>query len=467
MTLTTDPVPALSGFAGTLLTPDSPDYDDARRVWNGAIDRRPAFIARCGSAMDVAAALRFARRHDLVVAVRGGGHSIPGFSVCDGGLVIDLTPMKAVTVDPTSRTAVVAPGVSWGEFDAAAQEYHLATPGGEISHTGVAGLTLGGGIGWLTRMHGLACDNLVAAEVVTAAGEVVQVDETSDPDLLWGLRGGGGNFGVVTAFTFRLHPVPPLYGGTVVFAGHRATEALSLYRELGAAAPRELSLVAVLMTAPPAPYVPAELRGAPAVALAGAYVGAVADGERLLAPLRTALGVPAVDMLGVLPYTALQQMVDGSAPWGLRSYVKSDFLDELDDAAIAALVEVGGDRTSPLSHVLLRRLGGALADAEPAATAFAHRGAIHLLTVVGAWGPGEDPTGQAEWARRTWGATRRLARGTYVNHLENEGEDRVHEAYPAATWRRLATLKARLDPANVFRHNQNVSPASGPADAPG
>ncbi|WP_448625937.1 FAD-binding oxidoreductase [Geodermatophilus sp. URMC 64] len=445
-------------FTGTLLTPDSAGYDEARRLWNGGIDRRPAFIARCTSAADVVAALAFARRHDLVVAVRAGGHSIPGWSVCDGGLVVDLSPMTAVTVDPVARTAVVGPGVTWAGFDAAAQAHGLATPGGEVSHTGVAGLTLGGGIGWLSRLHGLACDNLLAVELVTADGEIRSVDDASDPELMWGLRGGGGNFGVVTAFTFRLHPVGPVYGGPVFFPGDRTADVLRLFRELGATAPRELSLVTALVTAPPAPFVPPELVGHQLAGLSTAWIGDPADGERALAPLRTALGRPVVDLLGVLPYTALQQSVDASAPWGMRGYVKSDFLDELDDPAIEALAEAAAGRGHPQSHVLLRRLGGAVADRAGDATAFAHRQAASMSLILGAWDADADPAPETAWARRTWASTRRLAAGTYVNHLEDEGQDRMREAYPAATWRRLTALKARMDPDNVFRHNQNIPP---------
>jgi FAD/FMN-containing dehydrogenase len=449
-------------FTGTLLTPESEGYDDARRVWNGAIDRRPAFIARCRTAPDVAAALDLARRHDLAVAVRGGGHSIPGWSVIDGGLVIDLTGMKRIGVDPATRTAVVQPGVTWREFDAAAQEHGLATPGGEISHTGVAGLTLGGGIGWLSRMHGLACDNLVAAELVTADGDIVRVDDTADPELMWGLRGGGGNFGVVTSFTYRLHPVGPVPGGVVFFPGERAPEVLRLYRDLGAVAPRELSLVAVQVTAPPAPFVPEELRGRPVAGLSAAWFGDMADGEAVISRIRTALGRPAIDLLGVQPYCALQQSVDAGVPWGMRSYLKSDFLADLDDAALDALADSAAQRGHPMSHVLLRRLGGAVADVPADATAFAHRDAVHMTTIVGVWDADSAPAAETEWARATWAATRRLARGTYVNHLENEGAARVREAYPAATFERLTALKTRLDPGNVFRHNQNVPPR--PAD---
>jgi FAD/FMN-containing dehydrogenase len=445
-------------FAGTLLTPESPGYDDARRIWNGAIDRRPAFIARCTQATDVAAALAFARRHDLAVAVRGGGHSIPGWSVCDGGLVVDLTEMKTVRVDPAARIAEVQPGVTWGEFDAAAQAHGLATPGGEISHTGVAGLTLGGGIGWLSRLHGLSADNLVGAELVTAEGEIRTVDDKRDPELLWGLRGGGGNFGVVTRFTFGLHPVGPVYGGPLFFPADRAVDVLAAFREWGATAPRELSLVTVLVTAPPAPFVPPEMVGRQLAGLAVAWIGDPAEGERAVAPLRAALGRPLIDLVGVLPYCALQQSVDASAPWGLHAYVKSDFLGELDDTAIHDLAEAAAGRRHPQSHVLLRRLGGAVTDRPADATAFAHRGAASMSTIVGVWEAGEDPAPETAWAKRTWQSTRRLARGTYVNHLEDEGQDRVREAYPADTWRRLTALKCRMDPENVFRHNQNVPP---------
>ncbi|MGR6967029.1 FAD-binding oxidoreductase [Geodermatophilus sp. URMC 61] len=447
-------------FTGTLLTPGSPTYDEARRVWNGAVDRHPAFIARCTSAADVAAALAFARRHDLAVAVRGGGHSIPGWSVVDGGLVIELSGMLRVTVDPVARTAVVEPGVTWGGFDAAAQEHGLATPGGEISHTGVAGLTLGGGIGWLTRLHGLACDNLLAVELVTADGNVLRVDDATDPELMWGLRGGGGNFGVVTAFTFRLHPVGPVHGGTVFFPAELAPRALRLYRDLGAEAPRELSLVAVQATAPPAPFVPEELRSRPVVGLSAAWLGDPALADQVLAPLRTALGTPALDLLGPLPYCVLQKSADASVPWGMRSHLKSDLLHELDDEALDALAEVAAHRTHPQSHVLVRRLGGAMADVDAEATAFAHRQAAHMTTIVGAWSAGDDPAAEATWARQTWATTRRLACGTYVNHLEMEGAQRVREAYPPATFSRLRLLKARLDPGNVFRHNQNIPPAA-------
>ena len=448
----------LNDFRGRILQPHDDGYDDARRVWNGAVDRRPAIIACATTTSDVVAAVQFAVRHDLLVAVRGGGHSIPGHSVCDGGLMIDLSQMKQVDVDPVTRRAHVQPGVLLSEYDRATQAYGLASPGGEISHTGVAGLTLGGGVGWLSRAYGLACDNLVEAELVTAAGEVLSVSEDSDPELLWGLRGGGGNFGVVTRFTFALHPVPPLLGGGVMVPLERGLEALRLYRELCAEAPDELSLTVACVCAPPAPFMPPDLVGRPVVALGMAWVGAPEDGDPWAARLRSLQ--PRVDLLGVLPYTALQTMVDDGAPHGRGYHVKSEWLDDLDDRAIDEMLAAVGTMTSPGNQVLLRQMGGATARVAPGATAFAFRDAAHLLTVVGAWTPGEDPEPHVSWARDLWAAMRRVSSGgAYVNQLDSdESIDRVREAYGVPTWAALVALKRRLDPTNVFRLNQNVPP---------
>ncbi|WP_219416049.1 FAD-binding oxidoreductase [Pseudonocardia nigra] len=452
--------PAPTGFAGTMLRPGDDGYEQARRVWNGAIDRRPAFVARCRSTTDVAAMVRFGVRHGLPIAVRGGGHSIPGLSVCEGGLVIDLSPMKAIAVDPVRRRADVGPGVLWAEFDRAAQEHGLAVPGGEISDTGVAGLTLGGGVGWLSRAYGLACDSLVAAEVVTADGSVLHVDEQDDPELLWGLRGGGGNFGVVTRFTFRLYPVPvPMYGGMLLHPIERGGEALRAFLDLGADAPDELGLNAAIITAPPAPFVPPELQGRPVVALAAGYVGPPAEGEAAVRPLRQ-FAPPAVDLLGPMPYTALQSIVDEAAPPGLPAYVRSEWLGPLDDAAIDTLLDRAAGMTSPLSQVLVRIMGGAVGRVAPDATAFRYREAAAMLTLAAVW---TDPADQGEehraWTRRSWEALRPWsAGGGYVNHLCGEGPGRVREAYGERTWARLVALKRRLDPGNVFHLNQNVPP---------
>jgi FAD/FMN-containing dehydrogenase len=451
-------IPALADFTGQLLAPGDDGFDTARRVWNGAIDRTPAFIARCRCTGDVVAALRFGRRHGLPVAVRGGGHSIPGHCVCEGGLMIDLQPMKGIAVDARRRLADVGPGVLWQELDAATQRHGLATPGGEVSDTGVAGLTLGGGIGWLSRRYGLAADNLLAVELVTADGQVVTVDDAADPELMWGLRGGGGNFGIVTRFRFRLHPVGPLWGGLVLYPGERAAEVLAAAVALGDDAPRELGLVAAVISAPPAPFVPPEQVGRPVAGIAAAYLGDPGDGPDVLAPLR-GLGAPLADTFGVMRYVDLQRMFDDGTPAGLQYYVKSDFLTGLNPDALDRLATHGSTPSSPRNQMLLRHLGGRIADIDPAATAFATRDAQHMLLLAGAWtDPTDDPTPHRDWVRGAWEAVRPWAHGTYVNHLGDEGTARLREAYPPTTWRRLTALKRRMDPANVFAHNQNIPP---------
>jgi FAD/FMN-containing dehydrogenase len=459
-TSTSSTRPGLDHFTGDVVTPASPGYDRLRQVWNGSIDRRPAFILRCRSARDIAAAVQFARRHALPVAVRGGGHSVPGHSVCEGGAVIDLRLMRRVVVDPASRTASVGPGALWREFDEAAQAHGLATPGGEISHTGVAGLTLGGGIGWLSRLHGLAADNLAGAQVVTADGEVLEVSGDTDPELLWGLRGGGGNFGAVTRFDFRLHRVGPFFGGMVLHRGDRAREVLHAALALGDGAPDETAMVLALVSGPPTGLVPPEFVGRPVVAVAAAHFGDTRRGAEVLAPLRR-LGRPLVDTFGVTSYVRLQQMFDDGNPHGLQQYVKSDFLRSLDDRAVGVLTGAGEAPSSPLDQVLLRRMGGRIAEIPTEATAFASRQAVHMLTVAATWtDPGQDPAPHRGWTRGAWQAMRPWACGTYVNHLGDEGRDRVREAYPPPTWARLTRLKARLDPDNVFALNQNIPPAT-------
>jgi FAD/FMN-containing dehydrogenase len=461
---TTTAVPRMSGFTGELLTPGQPAYDRTRRAWNRAIDRRPAFIARCRSTTDVAAAVRFARRNELPVAVRAGVHSIPGHCVCEGGLMIDLQPMKSIAVDPLRRTADVAPGVLWQEFDAAAQRHGLATPGGEVSDTGVAGLTLGGGIGWLSRLHGLAADNLLAVELVTADGNVVEADDDTDPDLMWGLRGGGGNFGIVTRFRFDLHPVGPLWGGMVMFRGDRAAEVLAAAIALGDEAPPELGIEAVLVSAPPAPFIPSDQVGRPVVAVAAAYIGDPAVGRAAVAPLRR-LANPMADSFGVTAYPDLQRMADAANPPGWQHYVKSDFLSDLDDDAIGRLADHGTSPSSPFDQVLLRRLGGRIGDVDPSGTASHTRDAEHMLILVASWeDPAAEPAPHRAWVRRAWEDMRPWAHGTNVNHLGDEGLGRVREAYPTATWRRLTALKARMDPDNVFALNQNIAPVARPPE---
>ena len=458
MTLTS---PTLAGFQGEVLHPHSDGYDSARRVWNAAADRRPAVIARCTRTDDVVAAVRFAADAGLQVAVRGGGHSIPGHSVCEGGLMIDLSPMRDIRVDAASLAATAAPGVLLRELDAATQAHGLATPAGEISHTGIAGLTLGGGVGWLSRMFGLACDNLVEADVVTAAGDVVRAGGPGgEEELLWGLRGGGGNFGVVTSFRYRLHPVASMLGGIVIHRLEHGAAALHLFRDLAAEAPDELSLVAACICAPPAPFVPADLRGAPVVALGMLYVGPVADGAPWADRLRQA--GPEVDLLGEMPYVAVQSQFDAGAPPGLHAYVKSEWLAGLDDEAVSATLTALREAPSPLNQVLFRQMGGATARVPADATAFTYRQAAFLLTVAGMAAPGEQRTAEANvvWARETWASLRRVSSGgAYVNQLDaDEGVDRVRRAYAPRTWDRLVALKRRYDPDNLFHLNANVPP---------
>jgi FAD/FMN-containing dehydrogenase len=446
--------------AGVVLGPGSSAYDETRRIWNGAIDRRPAVIVRCTGPADVAEGIRFARRVGLPIAVRGGGHSIPGLSVADGAVMIDLQPMKDVVVDAERRVASAGAGVVWAELDRATQEHGLAVTGGEVSDTGIAGLTLGGGIGWLKRTCGLACDNLLGAEVVTADGRVVHATAVDNPDLFWALRGGGGNFGVVTRFTYRLHAVGPmLYGGALAYPVERAGDVLRLLREQAATVPDETSLMVALVVAPPAPEFPPELHGRPVAVLAAAHAGGLAEGERALRPLRE-WAPPAVDLLGPIPYVALQQMVDAATPRGMQYYVKSEWLTGLPDGVIDALVERHLDRTSPLHQILLHQMGGALARVPRDATAFVHRDAAFALTVSASWQAGEPGEPHVTWARSTWKATLPASLGAgYVNHLDaDEGEDRVRDAYGPAVYERLVAVKTVWDPDNVFHLNQNIRP---------
>ena len=445
------------GFQGDLITPACADYDAARRVWNHAIDRYPAAILRCTCTEDVRLGLALAREHGLVVAVRGGGHSMAGLSTCDDGLVIDLSPMKTVTVDPVRRTAVAEPGLLWRDFDRATQEHGLAVPGGEVSDTGIAGLTLGGGIGWLGRKHGLSCDNLRAVTMVTAAGDVVRASHDQNTELFWGMRGAGANFGIVTSLEYDLHPVGPLYGGELIHPGFRDVDALRSMVDLAPTMPDEVRVMAALVTAPHAPFVPAEAQGKPVCVLAAAHCGPVDEGERVLAPLRE-FGPPVVDTMRPQPYVELQRSVDKMIPPGRIAYVKSDFLGRLDVRALEVLAEHHSRSTSPYCQILLHQMGGAIARVPSDATAFVNRGADWMMTVIAIWvDPDEKPEPHVAWARGLWEAMRPWATGTYVNHLGDEGEQRVREAY-GPSYARLVALKEAWDPQDVFRLNQHIAP---------
>lgn len=448
-----------SRFAGTLIAREDPGYEEARRVWNGMIDKHPAFIARCASVQDVKAALAFAQAEKLPIAVRGGGHGVAGTATVDGGVVLDLSPMRAVHVDPQRRIAAVGPGLTWGGFDAATHELGLAVTGGLISSTGIAGLTLGGGIGWLMRKHGLTIDSLEAAEVVTAGGGTLRASESENADLFWALRGGGGNFGIVTQFTYRLHPVAQVIGGLTLYPAHRAPAILRYFREYCESAPDELTPLFAFLTAPPAPFVPEALQGKPVVAIALCYAGDAAEGERVVRPIKT-FGPPAADLIGPMPYPVLQSMLDAGAPAGMQNYWKASFLPGLSDQAIDVIVEHAGRMRSPLSQVHLHLMGGAVARVPREATAFAHRQAAFAMNIVGTWPDPAENDVHTRWAREFADAVApHTTGGAYVNFLGNEGEDRVRAAYGAETWARLVAVKTKYDPGNTFRLNQNIRPA--------
>jgi FAD/FMN-containing dehydrogenase len=443
---------------GRLIQPGDPDYETARRVWNGMIDRRPALIVRCAGVADVIAAVNFAREHELLVAVRGGGHNVAGNATCDGGLVIDLSPMKGVRVDPAGRTARAEPGVIWSEFDHETQAFGLATTGGLVSTTGIAGFTLGGGIGWLVRKHGLACDNLRSADVVTADGKLITASPIEHADLFWGVRGGGGNFGVVTSFEYQLHAVGPIVlGGAVFHSLDRAREVLSFYRDYAAQAPDELTTLAAIITAPPLPFIPADLHGKSVIAVAACYAGDPDQGEAALQPLHS-FGPPAADVLGPIPYTALQAMFDESAPPGMHNYWKSHYLEALDDGAIDTILRHAGSLPAPFSQIHLHQLQGAAGRIPRDDTAVGHRDAAYALNVIGTWTEPQESGDQIRWVRDFWADMERFSSGTYVNFLGDEGQDMVRTAYGADTYARLAALKQKYDPTNFFRLNQNIKP---------
>ena len=453
----------IPGFRGDVIEPDHDDYDGARAVWNGIVDRRPRLIARCRGTADVAAAVRFARDCDLEVAVRGGGHNVAGTAVCDGGIVIDLSAMRAVSVDPVERTALVQGGALWGDVDHETQAHGLATTGGIVSHTGVGGLSLGGGIGWLMRKHGLTVDNLVYAEVVTADGEILRASTSEHSDLFWALRGGGGNFGIVSTFRFALHPVgPTVMAGPVFWAAEDTVDVLRFYREFVTDAPDELGNIVRLGTIPPLPVVDEELHFRPAIAVASCYAGPVHDGERAVRALRQ-FGTPLVDLVGPTLYVAHQSGIDDTVPHGWHYYWKATNLTGLSDEVIDIVAAHAYVATSPRSYVAMFRLGGAIRRTPSDATAYPGRSAEHNIVIDGAWLPEEDDTVRASemaWARAFLDALQPQGAGVYVNFLDSDDDtSRIREAYGDETYRRLAEVKAKYDPDNVFRNNKNIRPS--------
>jgi FAD/FMN-containing dehydrogenase len=435
---------------GLLLRPGDTGYDAARTVWNGMIDRRPALIARCAGVADVVTAVRFARTHELLVSVKGGGHNITGNAVCEGGLMIDLAPMKSVRVDPIGRTARAEAGLTWGEYNHETQAFGLASTGGVVSTTGIAGLTLGGGLGWLMGKHGLSCDNLLSADLVTADGAFLTASAEQNPELFWGLRGGGGNFGVVTSFEYRLHPVGPVLAGMVVHPMAQAREVLRFYRDYARSCPDELTAFAGIQTSPDGELV---------VAIIVGYIGDLAEGEKVVAPLRK-FGAPLVDTIAPTSYVELNKLFDDAFPYGgVQRYWKSSFLKELGDDVLEILIDRAGTMRSPLSLVGFFHVHGAATRVDPDATAFGPRADQWDYDVISQWNDPTEAATHIPWTRAFWSAVEPYASGeVYVNHLDaEEGTTRIHAAYRHG-YDRLVALKNKYDPTNLFRLNQNIKP---------
>jgi FAD/FMN-containing dehydrogenase len=446
-----------ASLRGEVTTPDDTGYEDARQVLNAMIQRRPAVIVRCSEKADVVAAVNYAREQGLDVAVRCGAHSVPGFGTIDGGLVIDLTGMQAVTVDPGRRTARAEGGATWGIFNDATGAHGLATTGGIVSTTGVGGLTLGGGIGYLARAHGLSCDNLVSAEVVTADGRTLTASEGENEDLFWALRGGGGNFGVVTSFEFRLHPASDIYGGPMFFEADDAGAVLRAYRELIGGAPEEFGGFPAWQIAPPLPFIPEDRHGDVFMAFVFCFNGSAEDGERVIAPLREAAPVVA-EHVGTMPYAALNSAFDGLYPPGLQHYWKANFVKELTDEAIEAHLEHGPKVPAVNSTMHIYPLDGAVQRVAPDATAFAYRDAAFATVIVGIWPDPAENDANIKWVRDYYDAIAPLSEeGGYVNFMSEDDQGRIKANYKG-NYDRLVEVKRKYDPDNLFHLNQNIRP---------
>jgi FAD/FMN-containing dehydrogenase len=445
------------GLHGELVTPASENYDAARAIWNGAHDRRPAVVIRCAGVSDVIRGVDFARSEGLPLAVRGGGHSIPGFSTTDGGVVLDLSPMKGIRVDRTGRRVVAQAGCLWSDLDQETQEFGLALTGGLVSTTGISGFTLGGGVGWLLRQCGLTCDSLIGADVVTADGQLVHASADEHPDLFWALRGGGGNFGVVTAFEYALHEVgPTVFAGAVFYAGEAAEAVLRGYREACAQAGDGLTTVLNLTTAPPAPFLPESVHGKPVVAVLGMWAGPLDDGDAATAPFRR-LAEPIVDLFGPMPYRAMQTLIDPLYPKGMHNYFNSAFVPALDDGVLQALTTAYGRLPNGVSELHVHHLGGAMGRVPADATAFAIRDQDFIVNAVARTPTADGFDAARDWARAVPGS---LGSGpAYVNFTGEGGADRVRASYPPATYQRLVAVKDRYDPDNLFHLNQNIEPS--------
>ncbi len=432
---------------GSLLTSNSEGYDDARKIWNGMIDRKPLLIVQCTNSEDIIQSIRFAKRCELIVSVRAGGHNVAGNAVCEDGLMIDLSKMKTIHIDPVIEIAIVEPGVLWAEFDTSAQQHGLATTGGTVSDTGVAGLTLGGGIGWLMGKHGISCDNVLAAEIITANGELLNVDSDNHADLFWAIRGGGGNFGIVSKFKFRLHKVGPnVVGGMILYPMDQAKAVMQFYRDYARKAPDELMAYSGFIATPD---------GLPVTMILPAWMGPVEEAEKYLAPLRS-FGSPIADLITEMPYTALQSILDAAAPSGIRRYWKSGYFTDLPDALLDIFIRNVSSRPSPLTPVLFFHIRGAASKVRPDATAFAHREDQWDSDIISQWTDAADDNVNIEWTRSFWREIEPFTKGVYVNHLDcDDGNDRVRKAY-GGNYIRLQAIKHKYDPDNFFRMNNNI-----------
>lgn len=445
-------------FTGELVWPEDDSYEAARQWRSETVDHRPVLIIRCKTERDVAAGLRFARENNLAIAVRSGGHGLSGQATADGGVLIDLSPMNDVRIDPEERTARVGAGAVWAEVAEAANEYGLAVTSGDVGTVGVGGLAVGGGIGWFVRKRGLTIDNIISARVVTAEGEVVTASETEHPDLFWALRGGGGNFGIATSFELRLYPDAMIVGGALFFDRSEAASVVSGWSRIVRSAPDELTSMCVLMSLPPAPFVPPEAHFKPVVAILVCYAGGPDEAAPVVESLRS-LGTPLVEMIAPMPYKMLFELTKDASEPGFHHVVRSAFVDEIDDDLTQICVTSAAAVESPLSMVQIRGLGGQMSRIPADATAFSHRDKAYMIQAIAVW-KGEDPDGMHErWADEFLAAMRPYADGVYVNFLGNEGEERGREAYGAATWKRLQEVKRRYDPENVFRPTVNIRPS--------
>jgi FAD/FMN-containing dehydrogenase len=455
-----DIAPLQGGFRGEVLLPGDDGYEDARQIWNGMFDRRPAIIARCVGTRDVVQAVNFARDNNLLVAVKGGGHNSAGNAVCDDGMMIDLSPMRRAHVDPENQTVRVDGGALLGDLDAETQLFGLAVSGGGIiSHTGVGGLTLGGGFGWISRKHGFAIDNLLSAEVVTADGELVTASPDENPDLFWGIRGGGGNFGIVTSFQFRCVEIgTAVYSGLIIKRFEDAKQYMQFHRDYVRGLPDAMTVWMVVRHAPPLPFLPQEVHGKMVVVVPFVWLGDEAEGARLIQPLREATPSHG-EAVGMNPWVGWESGFDGLVEHGARNYWKSHHLKELSDACIDRIIEFGGAMPSDECEVFIPHMEGAPSRVPADATAFAHRETPFVLNIHTRWRDAADDERCLAWARDIHGATEPFAHGVYVNFLSDEGEDRVKAAYTPEVWQRLVQLKQKYDPDNLFRMNQNIKPA--------